>query len=275
MTKRPAATVAFVFDRVFLFVMYTCNRARYQRCDAHQCALMSTRPFDQEDLVNSTYCFSKLLQDKQVRQRLSQGMKRVIRDDLARNIFIGIPPPAESREALKLLVDYALEPILRWSQSSSEVDVLPRLQRLKDSIKQGVHLFKCMYNGLSHKCVTHYCWLPEGGRCCDSTEDVIQKVCEATDKVIMGSLLAGSPDPTTVKWFSIAVRFRSMVLGNGCHGLLSRAWLSSFVPELMNAEENAGEDDQLVDDNDGFQATNRKRHRKVAQFWHRTNLQSR
>lgn len=96
---------------------------------------------------------------------------------------------------------------------------------------------------------------------------VAQNMVKVADDVILGLLLAGSPDPTQTKWFSCAVRLRAVLLGLACHRLLARAWLRAFGLEREEAEFNTmGMQTHLEED---FAMTRRKRHKHVGEFFQR------
>ena len=61
-------------------------------------------------------------------------------------------------------------------------------------------------NGLSHRACTHFCW-SETGRCCESVGDAMRKYRLAIS-VLVTLLTAGSPDPTTTRWFTVAYNLR-------------------------------------------------------------------
>ena len=97
---------------------------------------------------------------------------------------------------------------------------------------------------------------------------------KAIREVVGGLLLAGSPDPSDTKWFSVAVRLRAVLLGIGCHSLLPRVWVALYRGEAEDAEQHAAADDAANFGSD-FAVDRRKRHRRVNIFFEEDDLKSR
>ena len=95
---------------------------------------------------------------------------------------------------------------------------------------------------------------------------------KACTDVIIPFLLCGTPDPTTVKWFSVTLKIKAVALANGVHRLLSRAWVQAFKLDYRRAAAAAEQDDLVAADD--YQTKSRVRHRKVFDFFERDNLQS-
>jgi hypothetical protein len=244
----------------------------YQRCDSHQCNLITVRPFANHNIINPIYCFAKLLRDKVVREQLANSITRITETDVVSNIFV-VRPDGLSTQRLKFIMENVLAPVLRWSEMSDERDVLPRLRNLKVSIRTHAALFCQMFNAMGCDAVTHYCWKPGGGRCCKDTADVVRKMAAAVQGVVVPLFLAGSADPTLSRWFSVSFKIRSVILGLMTHRLLPRAWLRRFSRDIQQAEVHAERDD-LVEDETDWHTASRVRHRKVAQLLRRENLLS-
>eukprot|EP00972_Heterocapsa_arctica_P105383 15529375-Heterocapsa_arctica.AAC.1 len=61
-------------------------------------------------------------------------MKKLVEKDLPSNIFV-VRPDALSCQRLQFIKDNVLGPVLRWSEMSGEHNVLPRLRRLRASVR--------------------------------------------------------------------------------------------------------------------------------------------
>jgi hypothetical protein len=244
----------------------------FQRCDSHQCNLITVRPFRNHNIINPIYCFAKLLRDSVVREQLANSITRLTETDVVSNIFVARPDDL-SIQRLKFIMDHVIAPVLRWSEMSDECDVLPRVRDLKVSIRSHAALFCEMFNAMGCDAVTHYCWKPGGGRCCKDTADVVRKMVAAVQGVVVPLFLAGSADPTFSRWFSVSFKIRSVILGLMTHRLLPRAWLRRFSHDIQQAEVHAERDD-LVEDETDWHIASRVRHRKVAQLLRRDNLLS-
>ena len=93
----------------------------------------------------------------------------------------------------------------------------------------------------------------------------------AASAVILPLLFFSSPDPTTVKWFSVSLKCRAVGLAEFVHGLLGRAWALAFRGALQEANVVAELDDANHDSED-YSMLARKRHRKVAEFFSRPHF---
>ena len=243
-----------------------------QRCEAHIDALITLRPFITYNLINPIFCMSRLLRTPNVRKQLARNMLKFAEKEVRDNIFIMVPPPPEALEKQDFLFRTCLSPVLGWIEDLSEVDVLARMARvtnLKQILREGVPLWRDMCNGLHHGVTTHYCYKmgPDGpGRCCAGTEDVVRKMRLAVSSVVAGILIAGHEDPTTVKWFTGAIRLRAVLFGLGNWGLLARGWLAAFKKEGDAAELHGLADNDLAMGED-FAADKRKRHQKAKTFF--------
>ena len=124
----------------------------FQRCDSHQLAICTLRPFDKQaqDLVNGLFAFSKLVRKRAVRDHLSSRVLRLVRTEVKANMFVAVPPDGASRGLQSLMLREILDVVAAWAEQSQRADVLPRLQRVRDDVQQGLPLFLSMFNGLSH-----------------------------------------------------------------------------------------------------------------------------
>ena len=107
---------------------------------------------------------------------------------------------------------------------------------------------------------------------CFESSQVVDKMVKATETVILPFLLSGTPDVTSAKWFTVALKLRGVALANGVHGLLSRAWSAAFLQDLQQAKMTAALDDRVGETED-FKLNIRKRHRKVASFFQQGDFQ--
>ena len=176
----------------------------------------------------------------------------------------GISPTNDELNFQRHLIKSTLEKVVGWCEDSEAFDALPRLQSLKKGIKSGVETFRRIFNCCGEPRVTHKCF--DGTQapplCCQNEAVVLRDAKHVVKDVIVGLLLAGSPEPTETKWFSMAVRLRAVWLGISANNLLRRAWELVFADDMAEALAHADADD-LDDDLGNHVARRRKRHRKV------------
>ena len=101
----------------------------------------------------------------------------------------------------------------------------------------------------------------------------MRKMRLAVPSVVAGILIVGHEDPTTVKWFTGAIRLRAVLFGLGNWGLLARGWLAAFKKEADAAELPALGDNDLAMGED-FAADKRKRHQKAKAFFQNPQTES-
>lgn len=160
--------------RMFEVVMKLFPSALHwlQRCESHTCNLITTRSVVVHGLLGPIFCLSKLLRIADVRDRLRKAVREVIEIDVCSNTIV-LPPPAAASDRQELIFHTTLAPVLGWFRDTARVDVLPRLKQLKASIRDGVPLWKRMFNGLQRPQVTHYCSKVVGTeRCCKESTEV-------------------------------------------------------------------------------------------------------
>ena len=197
-----------------------------QRCDSHACWWHTLRPMENMSLVDPLFCFARLLKVKTVRQRLASAMVAIAKKDVASNTHVCIPPPDEAVARQRAVFGNTLGVLVRWCDELPEHDESIRLRSLSKSIQTAIPTWKQMLNGLKSggNKLCHYCWASGGGRCCRDALDVSTKVEVAVKEVIVGALLAGTPDPTKTRWFVCSAMLRSVTLAVVCGNLLPRAW---------------------------------------------------
>ena len=95
-----------------------------QRCESHQCNLVSSRPMDNHGLCTAMYCLARLLRQKQVHQRLCEAMEKMADKEVQGQVWFGRQPDARSQYLFRALVELCILPILKWGDEAAEHDVL-------------------------------------------------------------------------------------------------------------------------------------------------------
>jgi hypothetical protein len=234
-----------------------------QRCESHQCNLVSSRPMDNHGLCTAMYCLARLLRQKQVHQRLCEAMEKMADKEVQGQVWFGRQPDARSQYLFRALVELCILPILKWGDEAAEHDVLARLCRMRKVIRDNFEDVKVL-NAMSSPTCAHYCIKDDGtGPCCANVRETRAKFRRAI-QCISAVLMAGSSEPNQGKWFSTTIKLRGVL---GCllvSKLLSRAWEKRFSKEITAALELAENDDVAACRD--FQAENRIRHRRVREL---------
>ena len=241
-----------------------------QRCDSHTCCLVTNRPFTVHEVSGPIFSYTRLSRQKACKEGLANAMEDLVRKELPRNRSF-LPADQQSVLLSRICMDYCIAPILQWSDAAEQADVLQRLASIKAVVRDNASMFMEMFNKMSSDAVAHACHLDDTGTpCCASLQECLRKMLMGL-QVIQALLCSGNPEPSEGKWFSLAWRLRSFLLGLVAHRLLPRSWRRRFANVLRQAIRHNARDEIAALDRD-YQSEKRIRHRKVDQFWDRPDL---